>query len=94
MCTWFYADYKPLSSFIDKAGQLPLADSIMNAMSKSKAMSGNIRPTDMAVVLAPNKQGNMDVFPMIWGFTLESSTKPIMRNWDMRSLTVSPLMMN
>ena len=41
MCTWFYADYKPLSTFIDKAGRLPLADSIMNAMSKSKAMSGN-----------------------------------------------------
>ncbi len=77
MCTWFYADYKPLSTFIDKAQQLPLADSIMNAMSKPKAMSGNIRPTDMAAVIAPNKQGNMAVFPMIWGFTHESSSKPL-----------------
>ena len=77
MCTWFYADYKPLSAFIDKAQRLPLADSIMNAMSKSKAMSGNIRPTDMAAVIAPNKQGNMAVFPMIWGFTHESSSKPL-----------------
>ena len=25
MCTWFYADYKPLSTFIDKAQHLPLA---------------------------------------------------------------------
>ena len=40
-------------------------------------MSGNIRPTDMAAVLAPNKQGNMAVFPMIWGFTHESTSKPI-----------------
>lgn len=77
MCTWFYADYKPLSTFIDKAGRMPLADSIMNAMSKPKAMSGNIRPTDMAAVIAPNKQGNMAVFPMIWGFTHESSSKPL-----------------
>lgn len=77
MCTWFYADYKPLSAIIDKAQQLPLADSIMNAMSKSKAMSGNIRPTDMAAVIAPNKQGNMAVFPMIWGFTHESTSKPL-----------------
>ena len=77
MCTWFYADYKPLSSIIDKAQQLPLANSIMNAMSKSMAMSGNIRPTDMAAVFAPNKQGNMAVFPMIWGFTLEQSSKPL-----------------
>ncbi len=44
MCTWFYADYKPLSNFIDKAQKLPLADKIGNAMSKSKFMSGNIGP--------------------------------------------------
>lgn len=77
MCTWFYADYKPLSTYIDKAQQLPLADRIMNAMSKPKAMSGHIRPTDMAAVLAPNKQGNVAVFPMIWGFTHESTPKPL-----------------
>ena len=40
-------------------------------------MSGNIRPTDMAAVFAPNKQGNMAVFPMIWGFTVEQSSKPL-----------------
>ena len=77
MCTWFYADYKPLSTIIDKAQQLPLTSAIMNAMSKPSAMSGNIRPTDMAAVFAPNKQGNMAVFPMIWGFTLEQSSKPL-----------------
>lgn len=79
MCTWFYADYKykPLSTIIDKAQKLPLSDSIMNAMSRSKAMSGNIRPTDMAAVLAPNKQGNVAVFPMIWGFTNEATPKPL-----------------
>lgn len=77
MCTWFYADYKPLSVIIDKAKKLSLTDSIMNAMSKPKTMSGNIRPTDMATVFAPNKQGNMAVFPMIWGFTVEQSSKPL-----------------
>ena len=41
------------------------------------AMSGNIRPTDTAAVLAPNKQGNMAVFPMIWGFTHEATPKPV-----------------
>ena len=77
MCTWYYAEAKSLSFFIDKASQLPLSDIIMKTMSKSKAMSGNIRPTDMAAVLAPNKQGNVAVFPMIWGFTHESTSKPI-----------------
>ncbi len=55
MCTWYYAEAKSLSFFIDKAAKLPLADIIMKTMSKSKEMSGNIRPTDMAAVLAPNK---------------------------------------
>lgn len=79
MCTWFYADpdSEPLSNFITKAQQLPLTSVIMNVMQKPSAMSGNIRPTDMAAVLAPNKQGKMAVFPMIWGFTLESFSKPL-----------------
>ena len=77
MCTWFYAEEKSLSFFINKAQKLPLAFSIMKAMSKSMMMSGDIRPTDMAAVLAPNKLGNMAVFPMIWGFTHEATSKPI-----------------
>ena len=77
MCTWFYADKATLSPIITKAQQLPLADTIRNTMSRSAEMSGNIRPTDMAAVFAPNKQGNMAVFPMIWGFTAPQSSKPL-----------------
>lgn len=64
MCTWFYAEKATLSPIITKAQQLPLTDTIMNTMARSAAMSGNIRPTDMAAVFAPNKQGNMAVFPI------------------------------
>ena len=77
MCTWFYADKATLSPIITKAQQLPLTDTIRNTMSRSAEMSGNIRPTDMAAVFAPNKQGNMAVFPMIWCFTVEQSSKPL-----------------
>ena len=77
MCTWFYAEKSMLSPIITKAQQLPLADTIRNTMSRSAEMSGNIRPTDMAAVFAPNKQGNIAVFPMIWGFTVDRSSKPL-----------------
>ena len=77
MCVWYYAESKSLSYFISKAQQLPVADEMMRNLSKNMTMSGNIRPTDMAAVLAPNKQGNMAVFPMIWGFTHEATEKPI-----------------
>jgi hypothetical protein len=62
MCTWFYAEKSTLSPIITKAQQLPLADTIRNTMSRSAEMSGNIRPTDMAAVFAPNKQGVVRIF--------------------------------
>lgn len=77
MCTRFYADSRSLSYFIEKAQQLPLAEEMMKKLSKNMSMSGEIRPTDTAAVLAPNKQGNMAVFPMVWGFTHEATSKPI-----------------
>jgi hypothetical protein len=62
MCTWFYADYKPLSTIIDKAQKLSLTSAIMNAMSKPSTMSGNIRPTDMAAVfVADNNSGHIGI---------------------------------
>ena len=62
MCTWFYAESSTLSPIITKAQQLPFADTIRNTMSRSAEMTGNIRPTDMAAVFAPNKQGVVRIF--------------------------------
>lgn len=77
MCVWYYAENKSLSYFISKAQRLSLAREMSITMSRSMAMSGNIRPTDMAAVLAPNKHGSIAVFPMIWGFTHEATEKTI-----------------
>ena len=77
MCTWFYADYKSLENYITIAQKSPLANEIMVTMSRSVAMTGDIRPTDVAAVIASGKSGNIGVFPMVWGFTNEASSKPI-----------------
>ena len=61
MCTWFYAE-RSARLPITKAQQLPIADTIRNTMSRSAEMSGNIRPTDMAAVFAPNMQGVVRIF--------------------------------
>ena len=50
MCTWFYADYKSLENYITRAQKSPLANEIMLTMSRSVAMTGDIRPTDVATV--------------------------------------------
>ena len=77
MCTWFYADHKALENYITRAQKSPLAREIMLTMSRSTAMTGDIRPTDVAAVIASGRSGNMGVFPMVWGFTSEASSKPI-----------------
>ncbi len=77
MCTWFYADYKSLENYITRAQKSPLANEIMLTMSRSIAMTGDIRPTDVAAIIASGRSGNMGVFPMVWGFTNEASSKPI-----------------
>ena len=77
MCTWFYADYKSLEKYITRAQKSPLANEIMLTMSRSTVMTGDIRPTDVAAVIASGRSGNMGVFPMVWGFTSEASSKPI-----------------
>jgi len=77
VCTWFYADYKSLENYITRAQKSPLANEIMLTMSRSTVMTGDIRPTDVAAVIASGRSGNMGVFPMVWGFTTEASSKPI-----------------
>ncbi|SFY04310.1 SOS response-associated peptidase [Ruminococcus sp. XPD3002] len=77
MCTWFYADHKTLENYITRAKKSPLTNEIMLTMSRSTAMTGDIRPTDVAAVIASGRSGNIGVFPMVWGFTSEASSKPI-----------------
>ncbi len=66
-----------LEKYITRAQKSPLANEIMLTMSRSIAMTGDIRPTDVAAVIASGRSGNIGVFPMVWGFTNEASSKPI-----------------
>jgi len=59
VCTWFYADYKSLENYITRACKSPLANEIMLTMSRSTVMTGDIRPTDVAAVIASGRSGNM-----------------------------------
>ena len=49
----------------------------MLKLSKPFTMAGELRSTDIVAVLAPNKDGEMAVFPMIWGFSHKASDAPI-----------------
>ena len=77
MCTRFYVEPASYQSLITRAQRIQLANDMMVKLGKPLTMCGEMRPTDVAAVLAPNKDGNVSVFPMLWGFSHEATDAPI-----------------
>ena len=67
-----------------------IAEQMMRFLAKPINMTGEIRPTDMAAVIAPNKRGERAVFPMLWGFYEENLHKPLV-NCRVETAKVKPL---
>lgn len=77
MCTRFYVEPASYRSLITRAQKIQLANNIMVILGKPLTMCGEMRPTDVVAVFAPNKVGNVSVFPMLWGFSHEATDAPI-----------------
>ena len=77
MCTRFYVEPASYQSLITRAQRIQLANDIMVKLGKPLTMCGEMRPTEVAAVLAPNKDGKMAVFPMLWGFSHEATDAPV-----------------
>lgn len=78
MCTRFYAALSSeLRPYIEAAQKSRIAEQMMRHLARPMTMTGEIRPTNMAAVIAPNKHGERSVFPMLWGFYEENLHKPI-----------------
>ncbi len=70
MCTRYFMDDAPseLSDIIEAAMKSPLADKFRTKYGRPVVTSGEVRPTDIVPVIAPNKSGIRTVYPMRWGF--------------------------
>lgn len=77
MCTRFYVEPISFQSLITRAQKIQLANDIMVKLGKPLTMCGEMRPTDVIAVLAPNKEGRAAVFPMLWGFSHETTDASI-----------------
>ena len=67
MCCRYYADLSPeLRPIVEEMNRSPL----VARWHKTTAVKtcGEIRPADVAPVIAPNRRGERAVFPMKWGF--------------------------
>lgn len=77
MCMSFHVDSQAFIHYITRVRRMPLTQDISVRCGGNLIMYGDMYPTDMAVVLAPDRKGDISVFPMIWGFTHEALSEPL-----------------
>ena len=68
---------KEMAEVLIKIRKMSFAQEMSIKLGKSLIMSGDLFPSDISPVLAPNKYGKMTIFPMAWGFTHQATTKPL-----------------
>ncbi len=69
MCSRYYVELSPeLRPIIEAARHSSLAGKMVHDLGRPVVSEGEVRPTDIAPVLASNSRGTPSVFPMIWGF--------------------------
>ena len=72
MCTRFYIETNQsdaLQSTLKSVQRSSLTAFMQEQLGRNVITYGEVRPTDIAIVIASNKNGVRAVFPMIWGFT-------------------------
>ena len=69
MCTRYLVELSPeLRPIIEAARDTSLARRMVHDLARPVITQGEVRPTDIAPVIAVNSKGKRSVFPMIWGF--------------------------
>ena len=85
MCYRYWVDKSPeLLPFIEEMNRSPLVERFLKTGPVTS--EGEIRPTDVAPVIASNKRGQRTVYPMKWGF----SGRTLLVNARMETAAVKP----
>ena len=71
MCTRYFIEKEApeLRDILNAVTNSSLANKFIATHGRSIITSGEVRPTDIVPVIAPNQKGARTVFPMQWGFT-------------------------
>ena len=78
MCTRYYMEMSPeLRPIVEKARASSLTPRMTDTLGKALKTEGEIRPTDMVPVIAPDRSGGRSVFPMIWGYSIPGLARPV-----------------
>jgi putative SOS response-associated peptidase YedK len=78
MCCRYFLSHSPdLQPALDAVRQSNLTLRLVNQLQRPLVTEGEIRPTNLVPVIAPSKNGERSVFPMVWGFNLPHSRSPL-----------------
>lgn len=78
MCTRYLIELSPeLRPIIEEARRSHLTKKMTDKLGQALIAEGEVRPTDMVPVIAPDKNGLRKVFPMVWGFRFPGINHPI-----------------
>lgn len=79
MCTRYALDITQpeLKEIIEIAKRAPLTTKFVDTHARPLITDGEVRPTDIVPVIAPNSKGEKCVFPMQWGFTARDSKRSL-----------------
>lgn len=79
MCTRYYIE--PEASFqelVENVKRSQLMERMRNHYAKPFKTSGEIFPTDLVPVIAPNPHGKAKVYPMVFGYNMPRTNKPLL----------------
>ena len=79
MCTRYALDITQpeLKEIIDIAKSSRLTTKFIDTHARPLITDGEVRPTDIVPVIAPNSNGEKCVFPMQWGFTARDNKRSL-----------------
>lgn len=70
MCSRYYMEMsKETRPFVSRAVKSALAPKMARWLSRPLKTEGEIQPGDIVPVVAPDKDGLPDIYPMVWGFS-------------------------
>ncbi len=74
MCSSYFLEDSPsLENIAYTAGHTRLAHHMMNFFGRPFVSQGRVKPADIVPVLAPDRKGEVSIFPMVWGYTSNKS---------------------
>ena len=91
VCCRYYVEpqNETLQQYGDVAARTKVQEQFLRAVAKPLMIRGEVRPTDIAPVIATSKRGNKACFPMQWGFNV--AKRPVLPNARLETAAAKPL---